>query len=68
MIDRESPTTGVWVLDWDIYNRIINEISSIAREVDQGGGGGGGGGGGEAGRGGGGRGEGRNKEKVRFNH
>ena len=36
VIDRESPTTGVWVLDWDIYNSIINEISSIAREVDQG--------------------------------
>ena len=36
MIDRESPTTGVWVLDWVIYNSIINEISSIAREVDQG--------------------------------
>ena len=36
VIDRESPTTGVWVLDWVIYNSIINEISSIAREVDQG--------------------------------
>ena len=24
VIDRESPTTGVWVLDWVIYNRIIN--------------------------------------------
>ena len=36
VIDRESPTTGVWVLDWVIHNRIINEISSIAREVDQG--------------------------------
>ena len=34
VIDRESPTTGVWVLDWVI--RLINEISSIAREVDQG--------------------------------
>ena len=36
VIDRESPTIGVWVLDWVIHNRIINEISSIAREVDQG--------------------------------
>ena len=36
VIDRESPTTGVWVLDWVIYNSIINEISSIAREVYQG--------------------------------
>ena len=36
VIDRESPTTGVWVLYWVIYNSIINEISSIAREVDQG--------------------------------
>merc|ERR1711873_90820 len=26
VIDRESPTTGVWVLDWVIYNSIINEI------------------------------------------
>ena len=24
VIDRESPITGVWVLDWVIYNRIIN--------------------------------------------
>ena len=31
VIDRESPTTGVWVLDWVIYNSIINEVSSIAR-------------------------------------
>ena len=36
VIDRETPTTGVWVLDWVIYNSIFNEISSIAREVDQG--------------------------------
>ena len=36
VIDKESPTTGVWVLDWVIYIQIINEISSIAREVDQG--------------------------------
>ena len=35
VIDRESSTTGVWVLDWVIYNQIINEISSLAREVDQ---------------------------------
>ena len=35
VIDRESSTTGVWVLDWVIYNQIINEISSIAREVDR---------------------------------
>ena len=33
MIDRESPTTGVWVLDWVIYNSIINEISSIVNEL-----------------------------------
>ena len=36
VIDRDSPTTGVWVLDWVIYNSIINHMSSIAREVDQG--------------------------------
>ena len=35
VIDRESSTTGVWVLDWVIYNHIINEMSSIARELDQ---------------------------------
>ena len=36
VIDRESPTTGVWVLNWVIHYLIINEISSMAREVDQG--------------------------------
>ena len=30
VIDRESPTTGVWVLDWVIYNIEFVTLSSVS--------------------------------------